>query len=113
MATWTHRICEGCWFNLKAHVERHADGSISFFTPLQLKPDPDEVIGTCCYCGGYCVTFIFVRDDPSAMICAARHDDDELRSELIKDAEEEARRRHCGDYPASCNCDDPETHGGH
>lgn len=31
-----------------------------------------------------------------------------LAAALLKDLPPE-----CGDYPAPCNCDDPETHGGH
>lgn len=34
-------------------------------------------------------------------------------SREAEDYSEDRRRRMCGDYPAPCNCDDPDTHNGH
>lgn len=35
------------------------------------------------------------------------------RSGEAEDYSEDRRRRLCGDYPAPCNCDDPDKHNGH
>lgn len=38
---------------------------------------------------------------------------DSLSRNLNSDQAVEAEEPLCGDYPAPCNCDDPETHNGH
>jgi hypothetical protein len=65
--TWTHTICERCWF--EREPERF---------PVQIKRESgDRTVDVCCFCRTVKVTRIFVREDPAKLYCAALHDEGE------------------------------------
>lgn len=56
--TWTHTICRSCW------NERY-EGE-----PVTVR---DADVETCCFCGGWTRSGIYVRHDPKTLSC--NHED--------------------------------------
>jgi len=62
---WTHAICGRCWDKL--YQELRGD-------PMLLK---DADFEKCCFCREWCMSGIYVRNDPTdeTMKCRGQHDD--------------------------------------
>jgi len=62
MSKWTHLICKACW-------EKKRPGE----TPTVLIEEwRDEKADPCCYCGRGCQSGIYIRDNPSNLLCQGR-----------------------------------------
>jgi hypothetical protein len=59
MSRWTHSICSDCW-QLK-NPDRE---------PTRIV---DATMDACCYCGADHTSGIYLRDDPSALLCFGAH----------------------------------------
>jgi len=64
-SSWTHQICERCWFLRPDNFKVGADGDVLYRRPVQMK-SPDDDLGCCCFCGTACVTGIFIRLSPNS-----------------------------------------------
>jgi hypothetical protein len=68
--TWTHTICEICWFIREPNR-----------FPVQIKREPEDyLVDACCFCSQVKVTRIYVREDPASpalRYCGGNHPADE------------------------------------
>ena len=64
LSQWTHAICDNCWD--KRYRELKGE-------PTRLKKADLEL---CCFCKQYCLSGIYVRNDPTdrTMKCGGVHD---------------------------------------
>lgn len=61
MSKWTHSICDDCWHKKEPEIE-----------PSRLV----DVIGNiCCFCGLLTTSGIYVREDPTELLCKGVHND--------------------------------------
>lgn len=76
MSVWTHRLCERCYYDSDFGVITDGEHVGAYRRPVQVK---DVEPSACCMCGGFvALTGIFVRKDPSELMCHGQHEPDQL-----------------------------------
>ncbi len=56
--SWTHLMCEHCWFKLYPIDE-----------PVRCRLEPNYKLESCCFCGRNTKPEIYVRRDPAELNC--------------------------------------------
>lgn len=60
MPSWTHQMCERCWF------DRHTNEDGTVLLPMRVR---DPICVPCCFCDKPTIAGIFVRSDPTLLKC--------------------------------------------
>jgi hypothetical protein len=80
MSQWTHVICAPCWH------QRHPDRPVESTVRMVEQYRSDE---RCCFCREITSAGIYVREDPTQVLCYGSHDDEALKPENKQPTREE------------------------
>lgn len=73
-ASWNHRVCERCYlYGVAGAVEPAYDQAEGRVRKPALMNQSEVEPAMCCGCGGVTVIGLFVRADPTKMLCSANH----------------------------------------